>query len=167
MFGQGRPSPAMIVGVIALVFAIAGTAIAAPEAINKITKSKVKKIANKQITKAAPDLEVASATTAESADIARNIHSANVLASGEMLGSIPDGATSTRTALGTYEVTLTRSIAGCTISASSGSPTTSTPALVGVAPVPGEPDTLRVFTRTAANVVADEDFYVQAICPGG
>jgi hypothetical protein len=163
----------MIVGVIALVFAIAGTAIAAPEAINKITKSKVKKIANKQITKAAPDLDVASAktadsaTTAESADIARNIHSANVLASGAMLGSIPNGATSTRTALGTYEVTLTRSIAGCTISASSGSPTTSAPALVGVAPVPGEPDTLRVFTRTAANVVDDQDFYVQAICPGG
>ena len=46
------PSPALIVAAIALIFAIAGTAIAGPDAIsNKITKAKVKKIAKKQANK--------------------------------------------------------------------------------------------------------------------
>lgn len=50
-----RPSPALIVAVVALVAALAGTAIADPGAsTSKITKSKVKKIANKQINKRLP-----------------------------------------------------------------------------------------------------------------
>jgi len=47
-----RPSPAMIVAVIALSGALAGTAIAGPDAITSaLTKSKVKKIAAKQAKK--------------------------------------------------------------------------------------------------------------------
>jgi hypothetical protein len=47
-----RPSPAMIVAVVALSAALAGTAIAGPDAITSaITKSKVKKIAAKQAKK--------------------------------------------------------------------------------------------------------------------
>ena len=46
---RARPSPAIIVAVVALVAAMAGTAIAGPDAsTSKLTKSKVKKIANKQ-----------------------------------------------------------------------------------------------------------------------
>jgi hypothetical protein len=50
-----RPSPAIIVAVVALVAALAGTAVAGPGAeTSKITKAKVKKIANKQINKRLP-----------------------------------------------------------------------------------------------------------------
>jgi hypothetical protein len=49
------PSPALIVAVVALVAALAGTAIAGPGAsTSKVTKSKVKKITNKQINKRVP-----------------------------------------------------------------------------------------------------------------
>jgi hypothetical protein len=63
-----RPSPALVLAALALVFAMVGTAIAGPDAIsNKITKPKVKKIskkqANKAIDKAAPGLSVANADT--------------------------------------------------------------------------------------------------------
>lgn len=64
-----RPSPVFIVAVLALVAAFAGTAIAGPDAIsNKVTKSKVKTIAKKQINKAAPGLSVAEAKKAENAE---------------------------------------------------------------------------------------------------
>ena len=47
-----RPSPALVLAALALVFAMVGTAIAGPDAIsNKITKSKVKKVSKKQANK--------------------------------------------------------------------------------------------------------------------
>ena len=47
-----RPSPAMVVAVVALVCAMAGTAVAGTDGLSsKITKSKVKKIAKKQANK--------------------------------------------------------------------------------------------------------------------
>jgi hypothetical protein len=46
-----RPSPAMIVAVCALAFAMVGTAVASDGAVSKITKSKVKSIAKKQADK--------------------------------------------------------------------------------------------------------------------
>ena len=69
--GIRRPSPAMIVSMIALCFALVGTAVA-QDSLGKITKSKVKTIANKQISKAAPGLSVKSAATATSATTATN-----------------------------------------------------------------------------------------------
>jgi hypothetical protein len=156
----------MIIAMIALVASVAGTAIAADPAA-KLNRSKVKKIADQQIANAAPTLSVGKATNADTAKIASNILSANVLGSGAALGSIPSGVTSSKTALGTYEVVFPRSIAGCTLSASPGSATSETPILVGAAPKVGAPNTVRVFTRSAANVVSDQDFYVQVVCPAG
>jgi hypothetical protein len=52
-----RPSPALVVAVVALVAALAGTAIAGPGASTSakaVTKAKVKKIAKKQVNKALP-----------------------------------------------------------------------------------------------------------------
>ena len=46
-----RPSPALIVAVCALAFAMVGTAVASDGAVSKITKSKVKSIAKKQADK--------------------------------------------------------------------------------------------------------------------
>jgi hypothetical protein len=76
-----RPSPAIIVAVLALVAALAGTAIAGPNAsTSAVSKKKVKKIATKQIKKLAPGLSVASATNADSA------------ANSNALGGKPPGA---------------------------------------------------------------------------
>ena len=68
-----RPSPAIIVAAVGLVAALAGTAIAGSDVQSSaINKKKVKKIATKQINKLAPDLSVAHADTAASADTAAN-----------------------------------------------------------------------------------------------
>ncbi|MBK5111136.1 MAG: hypothetical protein JJE10_07200 [Thermoleophilia bacterium] len=74
------PSPAMLVAVVALVAALGGGAVAgvAVTSLNKkqgkkvrtIAKKQGKRQANKQITKKAPGLSVASATTADSATTA-------------------------------------------------------------------------------------------------
>lgn len=73
-----RPSPGTIIAALALTFAIAGTAIAAPGATTSaVKKSTVKKIANKQIDKAEPGLNVNSAKTADSATNADNASTVN------------------------------------------------------------------------------------------
>ena len=68
----GRPSPAMVVAGLALVVALAGTAIAGPlagkSALNKSEKKQVKKIAKKQVNTLAPGLSVKRAATAADAD---------------------------------------------------------------------------------------------------
>ncbi len=92
------PSPALLVAMIALVAALAGTAIAANPAA-KLNKAKVKTIADQQIAKAAPGLSVANATNAKTADtakIASNIIAANVTGAGNTLGSIPAGVSSSK-----------------------------------------------------------------------
>jgi hypothetical protein len=60
---RSLPSPAMFVAAIALTLALAGTSIAA-DPLAKLTKSKVRKIANKEIDKRAPGLSVDEATFA-------------------------------------------------------------------------------------------------------
>ena len=58
------PSPAMVVAVVALSLALVGSAVAGTSTLDKgVSKSKVKKIAKKQIKKAAPKLSVAHADT--------------------------------------------------------------------------------------------------------
>jgi hypothetical protein len=58
---KARPSPAMVVALLALIAAVAGTAIADPFADKSISAKKTKKIANKQITKRAGGLTVGNA----------------------------------------------------------------------------------------------------------
>jgi hypothetical protein len=158
---------------IALVMAIAGTAIAGSGSQQKITKGKVKAIATKQINSLAPGLNVKSAktagsattaTTANSAKIATNFLSANVAADGTMIGSVPDGATSSKNATGDYRVNLGRDVTGCTLAASASS-VNSGPSLGFVAVGVINGTTLQVFTRNTTNVVVDRPFNVQAICP--
>jgi archaellin len=80
-----RPSPAMIVAVVALIAALGGTAIGA----SFITKKKAKNVANNQITKRAPGLSVASAKTADNlADQSQQIRAwARVNAGGGIVAS--------------------------------------------------------------------------------
>jgi hypothetical protein len=71
-----RPSPAMIVAIVALIAALGGTAVAG----GFITKKKAKNIANNVVTQRAPGLSVASAKNADhatNADNATNATTAN------------------------------------------------------------------------------------------
>lgn len=79
-----RPSPAMALAALALVFAMVGTAVAGTDGLtNKITKPKVKTIAKKQIDKAAPGLSVLKAKTADTATTAAAV-AANSVGSGQL-----------------------------------------------------------------------------------
>jgi hypothetical protein len=81
-----RPSPALLVAVLALVAALAGSAVAevaTTSKLNKKEKKQVKKIARKQINKLAPGLSVANADNATNADNADNA---------EQLGGLPPSA---------------------------------------------------------------------------
>jgi hypothetical protein len=66
-----RPSPGTVLGMIALIVALAGTAIAGPLAskstLDKQEKKQVRKLARGEINKAAPTLSVANAATAVNA----------------------------------------------------------------------------------------------------
>lgn len=68
-----RPSPAMIVAIVALIAALGGTAIGAAF----VTKKQSKKIAANQVNKLAPGLSVASAKSADSAKTADSANTAN------------------------------------------------------------------------------------------
>jgi hypothetical protein len=61
-----RPSPALVVAIVALIAAMGGTALAG----GPITKKKAKKVANNVVTQRAPGLSVAHATTANTANTA-------------------------------------------------------------------------------------------------
>lgn len=67
-----RPSPGTVLGLLALIAALGGTAIAGPlahdSALTKKEKKQIRKIARGEITKAAPTLSVASAAAAGQVD---------------------------------------------------------------------------------------------------
>jgi len=72
-----RNARAGLVVCVAIIAAVAGTALAGPEALTSaLTKSKVKKIARQQVTQLAPTLHVASADTASKADTATSAEKA-------------------------------------------------------------------------------------------
>jgi hypothetical protein len=73
-----RPSSGVLVGVLALVAAVAGPAVAGPTATtSKLSKKKVVKIADQEINKLAPGLSVAHAESANTATNADRALSAN------------------------------------------------------------------------------------------
>jgi len=77
-----KPSPAMVVSIIALAFAVAGSAVAGVATISVLSKKEKKQtrnIANSEIDKRAPGLSVANA---QSAANATNAQSAGALAGG-------------------------------------------------------------------------------------
>jgi hypothetical protein len=109
-----RPSPAMIVAIVALIAALSGTAIGAAF----VTKKQSKKIAANQVNKLAPGLSVASAKSADSAsnattaDKAKNVLAASVSAAGTLLHATDPGITSSGSA-GNYDVFFPRDITTC------------------------------------------------------
>jgi hypothetical protein len=149
-----RPSAALIIAVIALVFAVTGTAVAVT-GLNGKEKKQVRKI----IKKKAPGLGVATAGRAT------NIYSAQVGGNGTMLGSIPAGATSKRLSAGVYDVTFTHPYAGCLISSNLANTGSVVSGETDVGGEPANPNQLGVGTYNSAGVFTDHTFYVQMICP--
>jgi hypothetical protein len=120
-----RPSPAMVVAIVALIAALGGTAIGAAF----VTKKQSKKIAANQVNKLAPGLSVASAKSADSAkhadsataaDSAKkvdNILAVKVAANGT-LEFTAQGGTSVQAhtgGSGLYGVLFPRDISNCAI----------------------------------------------------
>ncbi len=103
MIGR-RPSPALVVAAFALVAALAGTAVAGPVSNKALSKSKVKKIADKEIAKKAPDLSVAHANTADTATTANNANAVG--------GASLDSLTLGRSATGSCDPT-SSTFVGC------------------------------------------------------
>ena len=86
-----RPSPAVLVAMIALVFAVAGTSVAAVNALTKKEKKQVRNIAKGEISKAAPGLSVAEAAHAKTADSAKQADAVppGTIGTAQLAGSIP------------------------------------------------------------------------------
>jgi hypothetical protein len=108
-----RPSPAMIVAVVALSLSLAGTGVAATiSVLNSSEKKQVKKIArkqaNKRITKRAGNLNVASADSADNVLAAEVPNGCNTVSGGT--GGITAAAAGTE-----CNVTFPRSITNCAI----------------------------------------------------
>jgi hypothetical protein len=119
-FSRKRPSPAIVISVVALVFAMAGTGLATISVLSKHEKTQVRNIANKQIHKKASGLSVASAETAKRADTANTAGNATnqlwaiVNADGSLFRSSPGiVASAPLTPAGRYAITADRDVSGC------------------------------------------------------
>src|SRR5436305_3385882 len=103
-----RPSPALVISVIAVIIAVGGGTFALAASDNK----KDKKIANKVVTKRAPSLAVASAKTADTATNATNANNANTV------GGHPVGYAHITFSGTTPQVDTSQSTAGVTVAQS-------------------------------------------------
>jgi hypothetical protein len=160
-----RPSPAIIVAIAALVAALAGTAVAAnPDATTSaLTKKKVKKIANKQIDKAAPGLSVASA------DVAENVMAATVPAGDSCTITSQTGGISAVLVgsgqTGVCDVTFPRSVEDCSVGATPLHPLQDIAGQASVRYLGGAE--VRVTRRNGLdNFQAAGLFSIFAVCPG-
>jgi hypothetical protein len=122
-----RPSPALIISIVALVLALAGTAlggVATISVLSKKEKRQVKKLAGKiadqRITTRAPGLSVASAKTADSAGNATNELWAVVNENGSLYRSTSGIVGSNNEGGGEYEVATDRTLNDCFFQATPG-----------------------------------------------
>ncbi len=94
---RGKPSPAMVVAIIALVFAVAGTGVASVatiSALNKKEKKQTRNIAKSEISKAAPGLSVAdSAKLGGLPASSYSLRTATVAGNGALDAAHSDGVT--------------------------------------------------------------------------
>jgi hypothetical protein len=86
---------------------------------------------------------------------------------GTLLGSVPEGVTSTRVSEGIYRVDFPRGVTGCLIFSAFGSNDGAiNPGSTGVIPATNEdPNRLAVATFNNGGATANRDFYVQMTCP--
>ncbi|MGH2990727.1 MAG: hypothetical protein ACRDMA_12875 [Solirubrobacterales bacterium] len=167
-FRQARPSPALVVAIMALVAALAGTAIAADPAANTaISKKKTKKIVKKQINKLAPGLSVNNADNL--GEVAAEEYQQRLYAVVDQDGNLSRGAnaeSAEKAAAFVYDVGFDRDVTECAYGATVGRPDDIV-SLIGFATVnrdPTNPNGVRVFTYNAAGAGAARPFHLQVSC---
>jgi hypothetical protein len=169
----GRPSPAMVIAVVALIVALGGTAIAGGALNNK----KVKNISNNQITQRAPGLSVSHAKTADSATNANTVGGRTVQAA--VVSANAGGATVVRGSAtgagrfgtGNYFVSFPTNILNCTYVATDGS-TAAGAGPAGEISVEQEDSThptdveIRHFDSggSLADYAAGQGFHIEVVC---
>jgi hypothetical protein len=180
-----RPSPAIVVAVLALVAALAGTAVAGPDATTSVvTNKKVKKIAKqqaiKQINALAPGLHVASADLAADAAalggeppgaFQRRIPWAVVNADGTLVrGSEVVSAEHlfSPAVSGSYQVVFNRDVTNCALIAGIGRTDSANldpeAGQIGTAYRNGVPNGVYIKTRDASGAGADRPFHLAVLC---
>jgi hypothetical protein len=82
----------MIVAILALIFAVAGTSVAAINSLSKKQKTQTRKIAKGEIAKAAPGLSVAEAAHAKRADTANLADAAKQSDTAKQADAVPAGS---------------------------------------------------------------------------
>ncbi len=162
-----RPSPAMVIAMVALLAALGGTAVGA----KVLNKKKVKNIANNEITKRAPGLSVASANRANSAataDKANNVLSASVgggctVNEATQPGTTATTASSTPPASSACNVDFSRNVTACTYVATIGEAGggESSRGFVTTAETVGNPEAVFVRTTNLADTFAIRPFHLQ------
>jgi len=160
---RARPSPAILVAVVALVAALAGTAVAGSDVQSAVSKSQTKKIAKKQVNKLAPGLSVASAGVAE-----------NVLAATVPVGASCDitaqtgGITAVKAgdpADTKCDVTFPRSVADCSVGATPLHPTADVAGQATIRYLGGAVVKVGRYDAVGGTPTAGL-FSIMAVCPG-
>ncbi len=175
VFQKSRPSPAMIVAVIALSFAVVGTAVAGTDGLErKVTKSKVKKIAKKQANKVLNKRE--SSLNVNSAQDADQLDGQDSTAYATRLWAVVDtagtlirgaGATAVNDAGTGKAVVFDRDVTGCGASATlnTDNPNANPPAgEIGTAPRMANANAIFVQARTSTGTVTDAGFVLTVDC---
>ncbi|MBM3666730.1 MAG: hypothetical protein FJW90_04495 [Actinobacteria bacterium] len=118
----------MVVSIVALIFAVAGTSVASVatiSALSKKEKKQTRKIAKNEVNKAAPGLSVLSATTSGNSDQLGGLSLRGlsqwvlVNSAGAVIDS-SGGVTATDLAIGRYRVSFPSSVASCGLNANAG-----------------------------------------------
>jgi hypothetical protein len=168
-----RLSPALVVSVLALVAALAGSAVAevaTTARLDKKEKKQVKKIVNKQLSKQLKQNPVEEQQIADGAvtndQLANPIYSAVVAADGTLARGV--GATSSeRLATGLFVTRFDRDLSGCSWVAQIGAPA-GVPVASGEISTslrsPADSEALLHIVNGSNGVVADKPFHVLVYC---
>ena len=180
---RARPSPAILVAVIALVAALGGSAVAEVATTSKLDKKEKKQVkklakkqANKRIDKREPSLNVASAESAGNADELGNVGAseytqrlyASLNGLGQLQSQSHNATSSTKTGTGAYEATFDRDISQCVwipSRSSLGTALANGPDVVAASGKTGDPNTVRLRVRdTNGGAPADRSVSLLVVC---
>ncbi len=163
---RARPSPAIVVAVLALVAALGGSAVAeqattAGKNLNKKQKKQVRKIsdkrANKQIDKAEPNLSVGDSAKLDG----KELLAVSVAEDGSVISGSPGITSEAGNVTGTYNLTFPKPLGECEIVAS---PQVGSQLTVDEAQgTPGD-DRVGILTRGSTGTLSTSKFDVLAFC---
>ena len=170
---QGRPSPAILVAVIALVAALGGSAVAevaTTSKLNKTEKKQTKKIAKKQAKKLDKKIELTPGPQGPKGDAASKLWAVVDTDGSLVRGS--GGATSAQlfkpTVDGSYEVDFGQDLTDCALIAALGRVDAAdldpAPGDIGVAYRNGNAQATYVKTFDSDGLEADQSFHLGAFC---